>query len=66
MHAPHNDFVNLSTARFIRRTSHVPNILQTIDNEAFQLIIISIVFNVFGTCVVRRIGGFPASHEASN
>ena len=26
-------------ARFIRRTSHVPNTLKTIDNEAFQLII---------------------------
>ena len=26
-------------ARFIRRTSHVPNTLQTIGNEAFQLII---------------------------
>jgi hypothetical protein len=41
-------------ACFKRRASHVPNALETIDNEALQLIIYCF-FNAFGTWETRRL-----------
>ena len=50
-------------ANDILRASHVPNALETIDNEAFQLIIY-IVFNAFGTCM--RSATFETGLSAGN